>query len=127
MPTKEQWAAVDWSKPAKEIAEELGCSLVAVYQHRRRMVTGPDKVDIKLWKAVDWSKSDTAIMRERGCRRDDVEMARRALGITRELKAARTYIRLTPEELVKVNALADAEGKSTSAWLREKILLFLPK
>ncbi|MDO5537957.1 MAG: hypothetical protein Q4F72_10570 [Desulfovibrionaceae bacterium] len=125
MPTREQWAAVDWSKPVQEIADELGCSLAAVYQRRRRMVTGPDKVDVNLWKAVDWSRSDTEIMRERGCRRDDVELARRAAGGARTRRTTRTYICLTPEESAEVAALADAEGRSSSAWLREIILQYL--
>lgn len=47
-PTREQWAKVDWGKSAKQIALEMGVTVVAVYQQRKKI----NNQMIQNWKTL---------------------------------------------------------------------------
>lgn len=69
------WDYVDLTRPIKELAEELGCSVDAVKAARIRFGLTRDKVD---WDdpTIDWSKSNAELARELGCIANTVRVNR---------------------------------------------------
>lgn len=58
------WSGVDWSKPVKVIAEEMGRSIGTVSAARKRF---SGSVHPRLdWEGIDWNKSNREIAQETG-------------------------------------------------------------
>ena len=70
-----EWSHVDLTRPMREIAEEIGCSVDAVKAARMRYGITRDRID---WNdpSIDWSKSNSELAEELGCTRNTVRLNR---------------------------------------------------
>lgn len=86
-------ANIDWGKPYRQIAEEFGVGIMAVFvEYRRRFGTKRKHIRItpptqkKSWekfKNWDWSKRNGQLAKEHGITRERVRQIRKGLGIPR--------------------------------------------
>lgn len=63
----EVWDDVDWTKPDREISEQINRTISSVGKKRKELGIAPVRVyDADRWRNMDWSKSNQEIMQETG-------------------------------------------------------------
>lgn len=77
-----QWGNVDFTRSAKELAKELGCSRGAVYAAAYARAISPATVRVMYdWGKVDFTKPAAGIARDVGCTPEAVHSAASRLGV----------------------------------------------
>lgn len=75
--SKINWSAVDWSKPNKQIVNELGVTKAYVSKKRGELAPYDQKARNTDWSNVDWSKSTKVLADELGLTRNYVGVMRK--------------------------------------------------
>ncbi len=80
--SREVWEAIDWNRPAKEIAEQMNCRPSLIYAWAKtlgkKLPAQPRGNDSRVedWANVDWDKSNAKIAEDLGFSRQWIAVMR---------------------------------------------------